>query len=240
MVAYVGLTLVLVISLLSAGEAQRDRCRHCRPGQSCTKLYRRCYDTCQLKQCLPHQQCKDSNVFGAYCMTIRKCSNMNCEPHEMCVEFPDGPTCVRNPCYLKLCQPGMKCVVNGEIGTCELDLGPDATEPTPTTTPTCSDLGCPDGYVCREVAIQCIRAPCPSPMAQCVPVPTPPTCTGGRVFQTCASACPRTCTNPRPICTKQCVQRCACPRDIPYVHKDQCIDAEQCLMELASRYYRTS
>ena len=34
----------------------------------------------------------------------------------------------------------------------------------------------------------------------------------GQVFTKCASACPPTCTNPKPICTRQCVPRCQCPR----------------------------
>ena len=33
----------------------------------------------------------------------------------------------------------------------------------------------------------------------------------GQVFKECASACPATCTNPNPICTKQCVRSCECP-----------------------------
>ena len=34
----------------------------------------------------------------------------------------------------------------------------------------------------------------------------------GQEFQTCAPACDATCTDPNPICTKQCTERCVCPK----------------------------
>ena len=34
----------------------------------------------------------------------------------------------------------------------------------------------------------------------------------GQVFNECGSACPPNCTTPNPICTRQCVPRCECPR----------------------------
>ena len=34
----------------------------------------------------------------------------------------------------------------------------------------------------------------------------------GQVFNECGSACPPNCTTPIPICTRQCVPRCECPR----------------------------
>lgn len=34
----------------------------------------------------------------------------------------------------------------------------------------------------------------------------------GQVFTRCGLACPPNCTTPNPICTKQCVPRCECPK----------------------------
>ena len=55
-------------------------------------------------------------------------------------------------------------------------------------------------------------------------------CSGDMVFDTCASACPRTCAEPNPICTLQCVAKCTCPDDTPIQgsEKGSCISLDQC------------
>jgi hypothetical protein len=54
-----------------------------------------------------------------------------------------------------------------------------------------------------------------------------PTCTNGMVWNECGSACPPTCENKTPICTKQCVAKCEC-RTGQYVDDGICIDANTC------------
>ena len=51
----------------------------------------------------------------------------------------------------------------------------------------------------------------------------------GQVFTTCGSACPATCSNPNPICTKQCVARCECPQGT-VLNEDikACVPLEEC------------
>jgi hypothetical protein len=55
-------------------------------------------------------------------------------------------------------------------------------------------------------------------------------CTGGRTFMSCASACTKTCDNKSPICTEQCVPRCQCPASTPYWDdlKQTCMSEAQC------------
>merc|ERR1711879_1050381 len=40
-------------------------------------------------------------------------------------------------------------------------------------------------------------------------------CEGGQVWKSCASACNKTCDDPNPMCTEQCVSKCECPSDKP-------------------------
>ena len=50
----------------------------------------------------------------------------------------------------------------------------------------------------------------------------------GQVFNKCGSACTKTCEDPNPICTKQCVSKCECPGDKPILHEGKCIAQTQC------------
>jgi hypothetical protein len=56
------------------------------------------------------------------------------------------------------------------------------------------------------------------------------TCAGGQEFSTCASACTPTCANLHPACSKQCVQRCACPSTLPLWDKteERCVRRDVC------------
>jgi hypothetical protein len=53
-------------------------------------------------------------------------------------------------------------------------------------------------------------------------------CTGGQVWNTCGSACEKTCEEPAPKCTMQCVSRCECPADKPLWNNGSCIAEENC------------
>ena len=56
----------------------------------------------------------------------------------------------------------------------------------------------------------------------------PSHCSGGRVWHECGSACTPTCEEPSPICTKQCVPRCACPAAAPLLHHGACVQQASC------------
>ena len=61
------------------------------------------------------------------------------------------------------------------------------------------------------------------------PPPTP-TCTNGKVFHTCGTACPRTCDNYQQEflpCTRQCVIGCFCPEGMVEMG-DTCVLPSQC------------
>ena len=61
------------------------------------------------------------------------------------------------------------------------------------------------------------------------PPPTP-TCTNGKVFRTCGTACPRTCDNYQQEflpCTRQCVIGCFCPEGMVEMG-DTCVLPSQC------------
>ena len=55
-------------------------------------------------------------------------------------------------------------------------------------------------------------------------------CSDGKVFNSCGTACPITCTNldePR-ICTRQCVSGCFCPRGTVENGDNGCVDPRDC------------
>jgi hypothetical protein len=56
-------------------------------------------------------------------------------------------------------------------------------------------------------------------------------CDGGRRWNECASACERTCAEPAPMCTVQCVARCECPPEAPLVQGGACVASEACAAE---------
>ena len=41
-------------------------------------------------------------------------------------------------------------------------------------------------------------------------------------------ACDRTCSDPVPMCTKNCVQRCECPQSAPILYKQTCMPENEC------------
>jgi hypothetical protein len=57
---------------------------------------------------------------------------------------------------------------------------------------------------------------------------TTPDCRAPQVFTRCGSACTRTCEDPNPPCTKQCVERCQCPTGTPIEHDSGCITQAAC------------
>ena len=58
----------------------------------------------------------------------------------------------------------------------------------------------------------------------------------GQVFMECGTACPPTCADPSPSCTRQCVRDCQCPSGT-VLHRDHCVLPEHCEYSLKQRKY---
>ena len=54
------------------------------------------------------------------------------------------------------------------------------------------------------------------------------TCSGGQEWNQCGLACLRTCSDPDPVCTKNCVPRCQCPADKPIWKEGECVAVSEC------------
>ena len=65
---------------------------------------------------------------------------------------------------------------------------------------------------------------------QCSKAPTNATCDiDNQEFTSCGTACPPTCSNPNPICTKQCVPGCQCPRGtVLDEEQNRCVTKHHC------------
>ena len=61
-------------------------------------------------------------------------------------------------------------------------------------------------------------------------IPEPlPECTGGQIFNTCGSSCTKTCDDPMPRCSKECVSKCECPSDKPIYYGGYiCMEQNRC------------
>lgn len=53
-------------------------------------------------------------------------------------------------------------------------------------------------------------------------------CTGGAVWNDCASPCTKTCAEPAPMCMAMCVSQCECPRWAPILKGGRCVDEAEC------------
>ena len=65
-----------------------------------------------------------------------------------------------------------------------------------------------------------------------------PECEAPRTFDTCASRCVRTCSDPYPMCTAECVGRCACPAAQPIEHDGECIAFKECPMKPGKQLFK--
>ena len=56
-----------------------------------------------------------------------------------------------------------------------------------------------------------------------------PECTGGQIYNSCGSACTKTCDDPMPRCSKQCVPKCECPSSMPILYGSYiCMEQNRC------------
>ena len=73
------------------------------------------------------------------------------------------------------------------------------------------NLGTPNDDFSSFVSTYGVESPPSSPPSSSPPSSSPPSCPPHMAWNHCGSACPPTCTDPNPTCTKQCVPRCECP-----------------------------
>ena len=136
------------------------------------------------------------------------CDVPNCGPGEK-IELSESaccPGCVPDPdsCTTQIC-PEPACI-EGEIsevpeGECCPVCVPN---PDACTTQECPELACDEGETSELPEGGCCSV--------CVPIISE--CeVAGQMFSSCASACPRTCETPDPICIKICLPGCTCPAD---------------------------
>ena len=158
---------------------------------------------------------------------------------------PCRPTC-ENPDFaiicMAMCEEGCFCPTDRPIllpdGTCGTLDKCNSECPGETTWNDCGSLCTPTceepNPVCTE---QCVKGcfcprerPIELPDGRCVAADDcPPKCPGDKVFNRCGSACPSTCEDPDPPCTKQCVARCTCPMEAPIeLGNDRCGTIQQC------------
>ena len=86
---------------------------------------------------------------------------------------------------------------------------------------------------CPLLPLHCNIAAATRPPAPTTPVqtlPPTPTCSNGKIYRTCGTACPFTCDNylnPPLFCTQQCVAGCFCPLGL-VEHGENCVAPSDC------------
>ena len=208
------------------------------------------------RQCVPGCQCPRGTVLDEEqneCVRPNQCrSNMTCDIESQ--KFTScgsacPPTCSNpNPICTRQCVPGCQCprgtILDEEQNecvrpnqcrsnmTCDIEgqkftscgsaCPPTCSNPNPICTRQCvPGCQCPRGTVLDEEQNECVRPnQCRSNM----------TCDiEGQKFTSCGSACPPTCSNPNPICTRQCVPGCQCPRGTVLDEvQNKCVRLNQC------------
>uniref|UniRef100_A0A7I4Z072 Trypsin Inhibitor like cysteine rich domain protein n=1 Tax=Haemonchus contortus TaxID=6289 RepID=A0A7I4Z072_HAECO len=191
----------------------RDSNNVCVPKASCpTEPVKPCSEL----NCPSGTRCELGRVICPFvppCFTQQsRCVPTGSNPAPSVATASGGPTLPL--CSQFNCVPNTRCLIR-----CQPD---NDTYPTPPSTNskvssissgiTCANVRCRDGYECREGTVNCVRAPCPQPGPQCVPIDTPQ----------------RTCDNVRCPAGTECQQvplNCLlppCPQPPP-----QCVKVEQ-------------
>jgi len=152
--------------------------------------------------------------------------------HGMCVATRecDAP----QPVDAMMLQPNMKCGMNEEFRHCK---GCDGTCQTPN--PMCHRI-CLPGCACKKDHLRneqgvCIPTrECETTMPEAAMLfaypPELSQCKENEMFMTCGTACPATCTNPRPsaVCTRQCIVGCFCKAGFLKNDQGVCVHSETC------------
>jgi hypothetical protein len=169
-----------------------------------------CLETCDYKPQICTKDCR----FGCFCQQgyVRKSNETGspCVKREDCQKNETPRKCCKNQEFLSC---GSSCPV-----TCD-----SFSFPLPKPVELCTSE-CTAGCFCKPGFYRIGRNRCVAP-EKC--------CNGpNEIFNDCGSACPATCNDQSPACTKQCVRGCFC-KSADYVRQDNttnspCIPRNEC------------
>jgi len=208
-------------------------------GSACTPSCENSSPICTM-QCVARCECPPSTPIlkDGVCVTSSACDapkssvaavpSMDCVPRRN-VPCPRifRPVCAGGVTYSNDCLAKADCQVDFTDGPCTLSPTPSATtSPASTTASTTSSKSA--GSTSSEPASTTASEPASSTDNLAAAPSAAPTCTGGKHWAECGSACTRTCDDPSPLCTRQCVRRCACPANAPIDKDGVCITLDAC------------
>ncbi|KFM77647.1 Zonadhesin, partial [Stegodyphus mimosarum] len=182
-------------------------------------------------RCIPEALCSLQNKCGPfekYSSCVNPCND--CEIRGDCqfLVCNEGCDCIDG--YYRdengRCIPAAECTViipgtcgrNEEYNVCGTACPPSCSNPNPICTQQCvSGCFCEKGYLRNDNGICIPRKQCPKGI-----------CRKNEEYNNCGTACPPTCSNSNPVCTRQCVKGCFCKKG--YVKNDDglCIRRELC------------
>ncbi|XP_013385650.1 zonadhesin isoform X2 [Lingula anatina] len=177
----------------------------CRGGQVYNECGSACTATCEN---MGNIVCTLQCVPGCHCPPDRPLlRNGNCLKASECPDARTAPP-----------PPDSTCTGGRVFSECASPCDPTCEEPNPICATVCvGRCACPSGTLLHEGNCisndACPRKTCPIP---------------GQVFKECGSVCERTCQEPNPACTRQCVQKCECPQDAPILDNGKCVPLNQC------------
>ncbi|XP_013389196.1 SCO-spondin [Lingula anatina] len=159
------------------------------------------------KEC--HATCDSPNID---CPAKSRIWGCRCPPER---PLWNGNLCVR----LSECPQSKQCTGGQVWKDCGSTCTATCSEPTPRCSTECaSRCECPpEKPILRKG--ECVK------YSQC---PDEERCSGGMLWTTCGSACTKTCMEPNPRCTRQCVARCQCPPSRPILWNGLCIPFDHC------------
>ena len=169
-----------------------------------------CIETCDYKP----EICTKNCLFDCFCQPgyVRQSNQTGspCIKRRQCLSNTTEPKCCRNQEYSEC---GSACP-----STCQ-----DFAYPIKNSARICPAV-CVSGCFCKQGFYRSSSGSCVTSNACCRGE--------NEGYQACGTACPATCENPNPSCTRECVQGCFC-KSMDYVREtnstgSRCILREQC------------
>ncbi|XP_013398726.1 papilin isoform X2 [Lingula anatina] len=233
--------------------------KECEGGQEFVRCGSACLRTCDnpkpvcTRECVAQCQCPSDRPLWheGRCISLRYCPIKQDCPSDMIFESCGtacSPTCSDpNPVCTRPCVAGCQCPPERPIlhqGRCitqeycpvEQEC-PEGQVFTECGSPSACFRTCGEpNPVCSQECVARCQCPPEKPLQEngkCISLDECPklpqkVCQGEMVFTVCGSACVRTCEDPDPVCTLQCVPHCQCPPEKPVLHEGRCIEKERC------------
>lgn len=242
-----------VDALIDSCSASKETCSG---GQEWNECGSACVSTCNdpnpmcTKECVPRCQCPaDRPVWKeGQCVAVTECDSRQCKSNMVFTECGSActPNCRDpNPVCTEQCVARCQCPRDLPIfhlGVCTTEEAcPEEPEPECKGGMEFQECGSRCAATCTDpnpvCTFECVRGcHCPSDApilhnGECIPqteCPEVKECEGGQVWKTCGMSCTLTCDDPRPLCSKECVEKCQCPYSKPIWHEGQCIPLDRC------------